>query len=98
MVLYSSENPSSDYITFAEAAKMLPGQPHISTLHRWRISGVRGVRLSTTLIGGRRYVQRSCIAEFFAKINQTAGDSPSPQQSMSNNLKTAESFLDREGV
>jgi len=98
VILASQDSPETQFFSLAEAAKLMPGHPHISTLHRWRISGVRGVRLDTTLIGGRRFVTRESIAEFFQKINQSASDSSSPQQSLSGNLKTAESFLDREGV
>ncbi len=31
-------------LSFAEAIARLPGSPHVSTLHRWRLRGIRGVR------------------------------------------------------
>jgi len=40
-------------LSLLDAAKQLPGRPHVSTLYRWRIRGVRGVRLETVLVGGR---------------------------------------------
>jgi hypothetical protein len=32
-------------LSLTEAAALLPGRPHVSTLHRWRLRGVRGVKL-----------------------------------------------------
>ncbi|MBL9165831.1 MAG: DUF1580 domain-containing protein [Planctomycetaceae bacterium] len=46
------------------AANALPGCPHISTLHRWRMRGVRGVLLETCLIGGKRYTSREALLRF----------------------------------
>ena len=52
--------------TLAEAARSLPSRPHPSTLHRWRLRGIRGVKLDTILIGGRRYTSREALQRFFA--------------------------------
>lgn len=38
---------------------------HISTVFRWATSGVRGRRLPSLLIGGRRYVKKSDLEDFF---------------------------------
>lgn len=51
-------------LSLAEAAKKLPGRPHISTVHRWRQRGVRGIKLETVLIGGRRFTSDAALAEF----------------------------------
>ena len=59
-----------EYLTFAEAAKRVPGTRNISTIHRWRLRGVRGVRLHTELYGGRRYVRASAIAAFVAATTE----------------------------
>lgn len=55
------DNPS-DLIPFQQAAALLPGRPHIATLHRWRLHGVRGRKLPTVLVGGRRFVSRQVLA------------------------------------
>jgi hypothetical protein len=52
----------SDLIPFQQAAAFLPGRPHIATLHRWRLHGVRGRKLPTVLVGGRRFVSRQVLA------------------------------------
>ncbi len=45
-------------------------KPHISTLHRWRLSGARGVALPTFLVGSRRYCRPEDVRAFFKAINQ----------------------------
>lgn len=69
--------PLNDLMTLDEAAKLLPGQPHVSTLHRWRGRGIRGVRLTTVRIGGRRYVSRTSLEQFAADVT-AASDLTAP--------------------
>jgi len=45
----------------------LPGQPHLSTLWRWYRRGVRGVRLETVVVGGRRFTSRAAIERFIER-------------------------------
>jgi hypothetical protein len=51
-------------LTLSKAAGVLPGQPHVSTLFRWATRGVRGVKLETCLLGGRRYTSRQALQRF----------------------------------
>jgi hypothetical protein len=51
-------------VPFHEAPKHIPGRPHISTLHRWRLNGARGRRLETFLCGGRRFTTLEAIQRF----------------------------------
>ena len=55
---------SDELLSLQQASQILPGRPHISTLHRWRLRGVRGQKLVTVLIGGRRYTSRRALSEF----------------------------------
>lgn len=55
---------NDDFLSPKDAAKIIPGRPHISTVWRWMNRGVRGRRLRSTLIGGRRYIPREAIREF----------------------------------
>lgn len=60
-------------ITLAEAARTLPGGAvHVSTVHRWRIKGCRGVRLETFLRGGVRHTTREALERFFAATTAAA--------------------------
>ena len=63
---------AEELLSFAEAARALPGHPHMSTLYRWRMKGVRGVRLESVLVGGRRFTSREALERFAART--TAAD------------------------
>ena len=65
-------------ITLAKAAQTLPGGAvYVSTVHRWRMKGCRGVRLETFLRGGVRHTTRAAIERFFAATTAAAdGDTP----------------------
>jgi hypothetical protein len=61
-------------LTLAQAAKQLPslrkGRPiSSSTLWRWALRGLRGVRLTTAKIGGVRVTTEDALREFFAKLS-----------------------------
>jgi hypothetical protein len=60
-------------LSLRQAAKILPGQPTRSTLHRWTHHGCRGVRLATFLVGGRRYTTRDAIAKFINALSNVEG-------------------------
>ena len=64
-------------ISFSDARTAVPGidrRISLATLHRWRLNGVRGVKLETVLIGGLRYTSREAIVRFIAA--QNADDTP----------------------
>ena len=59
-------------IAFSDARNAVPGidrRLSLATLHRWRLHGVRGVKLETVLIGGMRYTSHEAIARFIAAQN-----------------------------
>jgi hypothetical protein len=60
-------------ISLATAAQFLPGRSgrgvHLNTIVRWCHSGVRGYKLRSVLIGGRRFTTRRWINEFIAALN-----------------------------
>jgi hypothetical protein len=58
-------------VPWQQAAKHVPGQPHISTLHRWRLKGVKGHRLETLSVGGRRFTSREAIDRFIVAGNSS---------------------------
>lgn len=61
---------SESLLTLQAAASWLPGRPHLSTLHRWRLRGVRGVKLDTCLIGGVRYTSKEAVQDFVASTTR----------------------------
>jgi len=66
-------DPNTEHlITLKQAARQLPGNVHLSTLHRWRMRGVKGVKLETLMIGGRRYTSVEALSRFFERTTQAA--------------------------
>lgn len=63
----------AEYLTLSQAAQTLPHRPHASTLHRWRTRGIRGVRLQTCLLGGRRFTTKVWLDDFL-ELSSKAGD------------------------
>ncbi len=89
-----------EYLSLSQATRELPGRPHVSTLHRWRLSGVRGVKLRTCLVGGRRFTTRDWLAEFIDATSQAGGGGLSPQTTRKRQaaVKRAEAELDKAGI
>jgi hypothetical protein len=84
----------SELLTLPEAARSLPGKPHPCTLWRWRSKGIRGVRLRSTVIGGRCYVTRQALAEFVAALSgfeaETEGDGETAENSRESRRRPAD--------
>ena len=71
-----------------------------NTCHRWRLRGVRGIRLSTILIGGSRCTSVEALQRFFEASTQAQDGESATVASLdaSKNLSQAESFLASEGI
>ena len=61
-------------ISFNDAAKMLPDgkRPAYATWWRWRRVGIRGVKLETILIGGRRFTSAEAVQRFISATTAAA--------------------------
>jgi hypothetical protein len=69
-------------LTISAAARELPGRPHVSTVWRWINHGVRGIRLQTVLVGGKRYTSRESLQAFVEQTTvAAAGDTPAARTS-----------------
>jgi hypothetical protein len=79
------------------ASKDVPGRPHTSTLIRWCRRGVRGVKLETVVVGGRRYTSIEAIQRFIAKLSdpQPAQDAAAARDDEGNDVERA---LDEAGI
>jgi hypothetical protein len=64
---------------FHHARELIPGRPAIQTLHRWRLRGIRGHKLETILIGGKRFTSIEAIERFSAALSGQADDSLKPR-------------------
>lgn len=67
---------SENIITLAEACRRVPPDGvSTATMARWIQRGVRGVKLETIVIGGRRLTSVESLSRFFTAQNAT--DAPS---------------------
>lgn len=64
------------YIALTEVPPILGKKVHLNTLRRWATSGVRGIKLRTNRVGGRRWTTRRWVEEFLAALNP---NSPPPR-------------------
>ena len=48
---------------------VIPGAPSICTRWRWCLHGVRGVRLESVRVGGRRYTSAEAVGRFLLELN-----------------------------
>ena len=56
-------------IALADAAKIIPTRPPIGLIHRWSSRGVRGIRLRTWLVGGKRVTTPAAVEAFLQALN-----------------------------
>ena len=70
-------------LTFNQAAQYLPerSRPSAATWWRWWRTGLRGVRLETVLVGGRRYTTKDSVQMFAARLTAAADGTPAPVRS-----------------
>jgi hypothetical protein len=82
-----------------KASAEIPGRPHISTIIRWWRRGVRGVRLETVVVGGRRFTSLEAITRFIARLSDLdAAQTPPVAQQRQKEVTKAEQRLDAEGI
>jgi hypothetical protein len=88
-------------LSLSEAARSQPVRRNVSTLWRWVQRGVRGVRLQTILVGGRRYTSREALERFSMEVTAAAdGKSPparTPRQRQ-RDIEKAEAELAKAGI
>ena len=56
----------------AKTKDHLANRPSLATVYRWAFKGVRGVKLETIMIGGRRFTSREAVAHFVARLSEPA--------------------------
>lgn len=98
-------NQNETLLPLSDAVKLATGQsPHLSSLHRWRLRGISGVRLETTCVGGRRMtsvgaVRRFCDAIAVAKDGQASVQShPETNRQAEARASRTDAGLSKHGV
>jgi hypothetical protein len=70
---------------------------HYRTGLRYALKGVRGHRLPTYLVGGRRHVSRAAAAEWLRTLNAAPAPPQTARPGRTNRSRAAEAELDRLG-
>lgn len=65
-------------LSATQAAHESQGRPHVSTIWRWINRGIRGVKLETVMVGGRRFTSREALERFHQRITATSAGEPLP--------------------
>lgn len=89
-------------LSLPAAVEKATGQrPHPSTLHRWRLRGIQGVRLETVRCGGRRLCSIEAVRRFIDGVTAaTDGDAPTARANRQREaaIARAEAELDAAGI
>ena len=93
---------SETLLSLSKAARQVPpAGVNIGTLYRWMLRGVRGVRLDTVLIGGKRFTSAQALNLFFERTTAAADGARAivaqPARA-ENTLDAAEKRLDALGI
>jgi hypothetical protein len=92
---------SESVVSLTAAAKSLPSRPHIATVYRWFQHGVRGIRLETVLLGGRRFTSHEALQRFTERLTAAAAGEPVPARTLKQReaaMQRAEAELAKAGI
>jgi hypothetical protein len=62
---------AEELVLLKEAAKLLPGRPHLATLYRWadeKAGGFKGIVLSTVYVGSKRFTSKQALQQFVEAV------------------------------
>lgn len=82
---------NDEYIAISEVSRYIPGRPSRSTVWRWMLNGVRGHRLASVHVGGRRFVTKAAIKAWLKAINEA--DTTSLDDCVEHRLRSAHAAL-----
>ena len=84
-------------VSGGKARRAFPRVPSEATYWRWLLTGVRGVKLESMKIGGRRYTSLEAIERFLTALNTDArSDNKSTPQTA--RVEAAKKTLDAMGI
>ena len=86
--------PSKARFSLNELAKHL--DVHASTVWRWTLRGIRGRKLKTIQIGGRRFVFAEEAERFISSLNQPDDSPAATEPANTRRGEMVEKLLDRE--
>jgi len=99
-----------ELITLKDICQVLPRRrrgrkPAFSTVWRWSLHGVRGVKLETLRVGGTLCTSREAVQRFFEQLS-ALDDAPPPEQQAAYRtparrqraIEAAERELEKKGI
>ncbi len=90
------DTQTESLISINEAPAHIPTRPHIATCWRWIQRGVRGVKLETVLIGGKRFTSVEAITRFIEATTAAGSGQPVKSSTRSRARQTAIEQAERE--
>ena len=90
------DTESESLISINEAPSHIPTRPHVATVWRWIQRGVRGVKLETALIGGKRYTSQEAIQRFIEGTTAASSGQPVKRATPSRSRQAAMERAERE--
>lgn len=80
-----------------KAVELATGErKHPATYHRWRIKGIKGERLETLLVGGRRKTSVEAVLRFVERVTAAADEFSSPANPTSRQREASIARAERE--
>ena len=95
---------SETVMTLGQATKHLPRRrqgkkPHTSTIYRWAMNGVQGVRLEVIRVGGTLCTSLEALQRFCERCTDPSSRQPSStSKSREREIKEAQRELDAAGI
>lgn len=90
------DTATENIIPIPEVPAHVPSRPHIATVWRWMQRGVRGVKLETILIGGKRFTSAEAIQRFIEDSTAAADGRPVPKAKRTRDRQRAIERAERE--
>jgi len=97
---------NEEVVTLNKATEYVPkrGRPkkvHVSTIYRWALPGIRGVRLETIMVGGTRCTSVEALLRFFERLTAATDGKPVPSSDSRHRqaqVRAAERELEAAGI
>ncbi|MBW3598552.1 MAG: DUF1580 domain-containing protein [Planctomycetes bacterium] len=97
----SIDTQSEELLSIKEAVGHFPTSPNVTTVWRWALYGVRGVKLESALIGGQRRTSKEAIERFIEATTARAAGEPveirTPRRRQ-RDIERAAAELERDGI
>lgn len=98
---------NEEVVTLSQATEYVPARGrankvHVSTIYRWALRGIGGVRLETVMVGGTRCTSVEALLRFFDRLTAaadgTSTSSPATSRHRKAQVRAAERELEAAGI